>query len=300
MPTGKKLSAGFEGEQIIDFPKKVLFQCSSLPLIKQLFVSRMGIYPQAAHHYFKRPHGLARATVFLHCIDGEGWIKIYNKTILLKTGEAFFIPAGAAHSYGASLDKPWSIYWMHISGDSKKDLVIAANPKGIFTALKTIHSAERTKLFTQIFDVFSKGFSVSNLIYANLILPHYLGTFISSESFNSISGEQVASSSITNDAISYMQNNINQPVLVEGIAKHLGMSTSFFYKKFKQDTGYSPIAYFNLLKIQRACQLIHSNICSIGEIGSKIGIDDPYYFSRLFKKQMGVSPRQYRNSLFLK
>ncbi len=243
---------------------------------------------------------MAKAIVFLHCIDGEGWIKIHKNTILLKTGEAFFIPAGAAHSYGASPDKPWSIYWMHISGKGKNDLIDAAILKGIQTPLKTIYSAERTSLFTKIFDVFSKGFSVSNLVYANLILPHYLGTFISSESFNSISVVQDSSSNITNAAITYMQNNISNPVLVEGIAKQLGMSTSFFYKKFKQETGYSPIAYFNLLKIQRACQLIHANHYSISEIGFKIGIDDPYYFSRLFKKQMGISPRQYRNSLFLK
>lgn len=299
MPSGKKISAGFEGEQIIDFPKKILYQCGRLPLINQLYISRMGIYPHAVNHYFKRPYGMSQTIVLLHCIDGEGWIKIDQKIILLKTGEACFIPANAAHSYGASADKPWSILWMHITGNKIEELISAARVKSAQLFVRTLYSVERTTLFNQIFEVFSRGFSVSNLMYANLILPNYLGTFISPESFNSIN-EPEPFVNMTNDAISYMQNNLTKPMLVDGIAKQVGMSTSFFFKKFKRDTGYSPIAYFNLLKIQKACQLIHSNRCSISEIGSEIGIDDPYYFSRLFKKQMGVSPRQYRNDLFSK
>ncbi|MEZ0484381.1 helix-turn-helix transcriptional regulator [Fibrella aquatica] len=83
----------------------------------------------------------------------------------------------------------------------------------------------------------------------------------------------------------YSQSNLAQ-------AAHL--STSFFCRKFKQDTGYAPIEYFNHLRIQKACQLLHFSNLRINEVASQIGIDDPFYFSRLFKKQMGISPNEYR------
>jgi AraC-like DNA-binding protein len=298
MPAGKKIGIGFKGQKIIVFPNEVLTHCTSHPLINGLYINRIGIFPNAANHFYKRPHGLTKAVVMIHCVDGEGWIKIQDKVITLKIGEAFFIPAGMTHSYGASKNKPWSIYWMHIAGNKKNDLISLFNQKSDHGAIKVVYSEERMGLFHQIIEIFSKGFSLSNLQLANLILLHYLGTFLSADSFNGLSAESPGKDDMINEAILFMQRNLNRQVIIEDMARHVGKSASFFFKKFKKDTGYSPIAYFNFLKIQLACQLIHANTLTISEIGSKIGVDDPYYFSRLFKKLMGVSPRQYRNSVY--
>ncbi|HVS95503.1 MAG TPA: helix-turn-helix transcriptional regulator, partial [Puia sp.] len=55
-----------------------------------------------------------------------------------------------------------------------------------------------------------------------------------------------------------------------------------------------PIEYFNHLKIQKACQyLLHTEL-RIKEIACKLGFEDPFYFSRMFHKLMGMSPNQYR------
>jgi AraC-like DNA-binding protein/mannose-6-phosphate isomerase-like protein (cupin superfamily) len=298
MPTEKKISDGFKGQKIIVLPNEALTHCVSNTLINGLYITRIGIFPNAANHFKKRPHGLTKLIVFIHCIDGEGWIKIQDKVITLKMGEAFFIPTGITHSYGASKNKPWSIYWMHIAGNKKNDLIHLCNQKSDHDIIKVVYSEERMTLFHQIMEIFSKGFSLSNLQLANLILPHYLGTFLSADSFNGLSAESYGEDNMVNDAIKFMQQNLNRQVTIEDMAKHVGKSSSFFFKKFKKDTGYSPIAYFNFLKIQLACQFIHAHTLTISEIGTKIGIDDPYYFSRLFKKLMGVSPRQYRNNLF--
>jgi AraC-like DNA-binding protein len=161
--------------------------------------------------------------------------------------------------------------------------------------IHTVYSEERTKLFNLIFRTLAKGYSVSNLLYANLILPNYLGTFITPDNFNSLSSTPSSENNTINEAILYMQKNFDKKITVEEIAKYTSTSSSLFFKKFKKSTRYSPVAYFNLLKIQKAIQLIHSLKYNISEVGSKVGIDDPYYFSRLFKKQMGISPRMYIN-----
>ena len=93
-----------------------------------------------------------------------------------------------------------------------------------------------------------------------------------------------------------MQNNLARPATLDNIAQSVHLSASFFSRKFKQDTGYAPIEYYNHLRIQKACQLLHFSDLRINEVASQIGIDDPFYFSRLFKKQMGVSPVAYRKS----
>jgi AraC-like DNA-binding protein len=55
------------------------------------------------------------------------------------------------------------------------------------------------------------------------------------------------------------------------------------------------MVYFNHLKMQRACQLLQFTGLRIKEIAAEFGFEDPYYFSRLFTKTMGVSPTDYRN-----
>lgn len=188
---------------------------------------------------------------------------------------------------------------MHISGTHVSELVEAMTLNSADVPIHTAWSEERTALFNQIFQTFSRGLSISNLLYANLVLPNYLGTFISHRSFHDLTQQTVQEKNPTHQAILYMQQHISEKVTVSDVAKSIGISTSIFFKKFKQDTGYSPVAYFNFLKIQKAIQIMHSEKCNISEVGFHVGIDDPYYFSRLFKKQMGVSPRKYKDE-FLK
>ena len=81
---------------------------------------------------------------------------------------------------------------------------------------------------------------------------------------------------------------------VEEIAQSVNLSVSHFTSLFKKKTGFSPIEYCNHLKIQRACQYLFFTDLRVKEISFKLGINDPYYFSRLFTKVMGVSPNEYR------
>jgi AraC-like DNA-binding protein len=78
------------------------------------------------------------------------------------------------------------------------------------------------------------------------------------------------------------------------ISGHLGLSASHFSNIFRNKTGYAPIEYFSRLKIQRACQYLDLTDLRVKEISSLLGYDDPYYFSRVFNKIMGDSPRNYK------
>ena len=57
-----------------------------------------------------------------------------------------------------------------------------------------------------------------------------------------------------------------------------------------------PIDYFLHLKMQKACQLLFSQDMKIKQVALQLGYEDQYYFSRIFKKYMGMSPEQYRVS----
>lgn len=286
-------SRGFEGELIIEIPKVALEKCKSLPLINQLFISRMGFYPKALHHYYQRPFGISE-TILIYCTDGHGWIQLQNKKINIQPGEIFIIPKNTKHSYAADKQNPWTIYWFHFSGANCDEVfeAIMSNKVNFETTLVGF-SEERNNLFRQISSTLLKGYSISNLLLANLSLRYYLAMFISLEYFQKDEGAMLLGSPI-DKAIKFMQQNLTNTLTLENIAQSVNLSISFFSRKFKKETGYAPIEYFNHLRIQKACQLLHFSELRISEVASEIGIDDPFYFSRLFKQQMGVSPVKYR------
>lgn len=74
-----------------------------------------------------------------------------------------------------------------------------------------------------------------------------------------------------------------------------GLSVPHYSALFRRRTGYAPMDYFLRLKIQRAGQLLDTSALRVAEVASEVGCDDAFYFSRLFKKITGQSPRDYRN-----
>lgn len=289
-------SRGFEGELIIEIPKVATSHCEQLPLISHLFISRMGYYPKALHHYYQRPSGISQA-ILLYCADGQGWIELRETVTQMRAGEVIILPTDVPHSYGADQQNPWSIYWMHIAGghcDAAVSTIMDSSGEPA-RAIQAGFSDERNALFSHMAQTLLKGYSASNLLQANLALPHYLSSFIAPEHFGS---QQLSAlvASPTEKAILYMQENLSNSLSLDNIARSVNLSISFFSRKFKKDTGYAPIEYFNYLRIQKACQLLHFRTWRINEVASAIGIDDPFYFSRLFKQQMGLSPAHYRKN----
>ena len=93
-----------------------------------------------------------------------------------------------------------------------------------------------------------------------------------------------------------MQNNLSKVITIHDIANAVNLSTSHIGALFKKKTGFSLIEYFNQLKTQKACQYLLFTDLRINEIALELGIEDPYYFTRMFTKIIGSSPAKYRAS----
>jgi AraC-like DNA-binding protein len=94
-----------------------------------------------------------------------------------------------------------------------------------------------------------------------------------------------------------MQDHIDKNLTLADLAGHVNYSASHYSFRFRHKTGFSPIEYFSHLKIQKACQYLQFTDLRIKEIACKVGLNDAYYFTRLFGKTMGFSPKEYRQSL---
>ncbi len=95
--------------------------------------------------------------------------------------------------------------------------------------------------------------------------------------------------------IQYIEDHINENLSVETLAKKAYMSTSSFYRKFKSYFGETPVDYVNRKRLELAKKLIKNSSQSINSICVACGFNSSAYFSRIFKKNVGISPKQFRD-----
>lgn len=81
---------------------------------------------------------------------------------------------------------------------------------------------------------------------------------------------------------------------IDSFAEKMGYGRTTFFKKVKKLTGQTPNDYIKSMRMERAAELLKDDTLTVAEISYKIGIEDPYYFSKSFKNYFGISPSQYR------
>jgi AraC-like DNA-binding protein/mannose-6-phosphate isomerase-like protein (cupin superfamily) len=283
---------GFQGQKAIVIPRKILAtQSEKDKIVGALTITDIGYYPKAKFHYRERSHGTDQH-ILIYCREGQGWTEIQKSEYSIKAGEFFIVPASAPHKYEANETDPWTIYWIHFKGDISNEIV-SSLLKQLDSHKGFIHYTEdRINLFNNIYNQLEKGYSHDNLAYANMSFWYFLATFMFQDKY--LNSDKISKQDITDKAIDFMTNNIDQMINVDEIARSVNLSVSHFTSLFKKKTGFSPIEYYNHLKIQKACQYLIFTDLRVKEISYKLGINDPYYFSRLFTKVMGASPNEYR------
>ena len=283
---------GFEGQRLIVLPKKITAEFLMRdPVTKQIYITDIGYYPRAKFHYVDRSAG-SNQHIIIYNVEGSGWVELDKRRTTLSPSQLIVIPAGTPHKYGANEDDPWTIYWFHFKGEMAAYIVelLRQNAKNYKPDLA--YSETRIRLFEDIYSNLEKGYGSDNLRYVNMIFYHFLSSLLYEEKFNS--SETRKEEGVIAGTIELMQKKIHTVVSLQELARFANLSVSHFSAVFRERTGYPPIEYFNHLKIQKACQYLLLSGMTVKETAASLGIDDPYYFSRMFSKLMGHSPVEYR------
>ena len=259
---------GFQGERSVVLPPVLVERQENDALTSSLFVTDIGFYPLAEHHHRIR-HQAIDQYVLIYCVEGSGYYVLDGKRHEVRKNQYFILPAGKPHEYGTTEGDQWTIYWLHFRGNHAHIYAEGATlPQDINIAVNS-RIKERIDIFEEILSTLYRGTDMEDLRYASSLLHHFLASMRYLQQFRSA----------------------NDSCRGRGTIEITDFSTVF-----KKKTGLSPLAYFNQLKVQHACELLKKTDLKMNQICYKVGIEDSLYFSRLFSKIIGMSPTEYRKA----
>ncbi|SEA93573.1 AraC-type DNA-binding protein [Flavobacterium gillisiae] len=284
------IADGFKGERAIVLPYSIRNFQNNNELTKSLYITHIGYYPNAKNHFRKRSKG-ALEDILIYCETGKGTITIENEQFKLTENQILIIPANKSHSYESDTSKPWSIYWIHFKG-TKASLYSPVKEKLI--SLNDLRTSNRLELFEEMYQNLEMGFYADNLEYSSICFKHFLSSIKYMDQFTRINSVNTSDLDTIPMSIIFMRDNLTNKLTLNQIAKHVGYSDSYFRNLFLEKTSFTPIEYLNKLKIQKSCSLLQFSNMKINEIAYHLGYYDPFHFSKSFRKEMELSPREYR------
>jgi AraC-like DNA-binding protein len=292
MNTVIKKKEGFEGQKAIVIPRTILHsRCVNNPVINSLYITDIGYYPKAKFHYRERPHG-ADQHILIYCMEGSGSVKMGKTNFPVEPGNFFVVPAKKAHVYASDEEDPWTIYWVHFKGTISNELILQFEKQFQKKPGHILFNEISINLFNEIYRQLERGYGSDTLAYVNMSFWHFLSSFLYNNKCDT--NGKLSDKTAIDTAIDFLGSKIDLPLTLEEMAGAVNLSVSYFCFLFKKNTGFPPIEYFNHLKVQKACQYLLFTNLRVKEIAQKLGIEDQYYFSRMFTKVMGMSPNKYK------
>lgn len=108
--------------------------------------------------------------------------------------------------------------------------------------------------------------------------------------------EEEATNPLVREATEYMQENYARDLSLTEVAEHLRISTGYLSTLMNQNLGCGFVDYLNQVRVDRACCYLEQNQLKNYEVAYKVGFNDEKYFSKVFKKIKGMTPKEYRMS----
>jgi AraC-like DNA-binding protein len=277
---------GFDRQRLSVVPRPLVEAALARPVTRRILVTDAGYFPRAELHGRHRPSG-AEETIVIVCVAGAGWVETGGARVRVGSSTAIVIPGGMPHSYGAAVDQPWTIWWCHVRGTDVPELVEAAGirPDRVTLSLREVDRV--TSLLDEMSVALARDTTPARLT-ATAGMAWRLFTQLAVDRALPEQGAPVER------AMRYLEDRVDGRVQVAELAAMVGVSPSHLAALFREATGGGVLAHHNALKMARARALLDTTDLPVAEIGRRVGMDDPFYFSRQFRRTHGMSPRAYR------
>lgn len=227
--------------------------------------------------------------LMMYILKGTCFVTVGSHTMQAMAGQLILLDCYAPHAYGT--DSGFEALWIHFDGpmarsfyetivSEKGSLLYPAHPDAIHSSLYNIYDTFRSR--APIAEDQISG-TITNI----------LTDLLSSENTQQVSGQTQIGIS---EAISHINKYFYKPITLQELADIAALSPYYFSRVFARETGMTPHKYLISTRMANAKFLLKTSLMSVKEVAFHSGFSDESGFCTAFKKQEGMTPKEYRSS----
>ena len=233
-------------------------------------------------------------------VNGKGKAVVDNREYSIGKNQCFLFRPNQLHYYESSCEEPWEYYYFSFCGNNV-DVILEEMGFAEHMVVRNIpHPEELIKLLQQLAATVDD--SLTTYIHHGLLslLIHQFITLSIHEQkpvqlFDAeFRSDLLSTGNYTRLACGIIHNNYAEPIGVANIAKQLNLSVGYLNMIFKQELNKTVHTYLTEYRLKKAEEMLKTTTKQVIQIAYETGFSDPLYFSRLFTKHFGTSPKQYR------
>lgn len=226
-----------------------------------------------------------------YVLDGCGNFYVDGKTYRLQKHQGFLICPDVVTYYEADKENPWTYTWVGFHGVKAEQYLKYAG----LDRYNPIFTYDKSDFIAQCFDqmVNARRLKRGNEIRLQGLLYLFLSELIENADISLPDNERQIDLYIKR-ALQYIEMNYSRDINISDLASYIGLNRSYFSALFKQHLHMPPQEFLVRFRMNKACELMANPALSISDIARSVGYEDPLGFSKMFKKIIGLSPRQYR------
>lgn len=260
-------------------------------LRKPLIITSCGYYRVDSGPVIKtnRPKG-RRDYQLLYIAEGKARFYFNNAETIVSKGEMVLFRPYEPQSYFYYPKDKCQVFWVHFTGGEADAILDKYNlPRD-----KNVFYAGSSPDYRGLFEQMIRELQLCRANYKELLVMFLSHTFILINRHLK-EGNKAETLNFIERSIRFFNENYAKSINIDEYAKSLHISTCWFNRQFKKVTKTTPLQYIVSIRLLNAKMLLETKAYNITETAYAVGYDNPLYFSRLFTKHVGMSPKEYMN-----
>lgn len=246
--------------------------------------------PAAGRTLVQADHGMVRQNYHEHVLiltlQGLGRIEVGQTQFETRPGDLAWIDTALAYAHGAGFETDWGYLWMAISGHG----LHALHHQLGFDEVPVVRDCgDLESVFESVFAQLLRS-DKGKATLLNSLVPRVLekAFLVRGE------GQPVNQTTAVRRVTQRVRADLHRPWDIAELTDISGLSQSQFFRRFKAETGKSPMGWLRKERIVLACYLLRTTALPVAQIALQCGYPDPFHFSRDFKRLQGHAPRAFR------
>ena len=265
---------------------------SDIPTTAFMHVNNCGTLLLTDQDYIiDRPDGRSDY-LLLYIARGIGYITIANEEYTVYEKQAFIFHPYEHQRYRFEKKDNTVNYWVHFNGTQCTPIIKALRLNSINILRLNIDTLDIEQMLYRLCHEYTRQEPCYEQICSGLLIS-ILG-LISRSIFHSEIKQRKEKNELIEQIISEFYTSMQNPVIINELAKKFSISTNYLIREFKKSTGKTPAQYAIDMRIKKAEELLLFSNYTNAQISEFLGFSNYSYFSRLFKKHTGVTPNDYR------